>query len=172
MEFTRDASVDIDGMIDKLGIRIVSLELSDEDTLGLSIAGPNHRPGIVVNPRHQRNAHHFGRRFTLAHELCHVLFDRQAGRRLAIASGPWAPCDIEKRANAFAAMLLMPPSLIQRATASLTEPIDTIVGVREMAQVLQAGVRSVLHHLKNLGFIADTDQQRIENEILSISGPS
>ena len=43
-------------------------------------------------------------------------------------------------------------------------------GERYDTQVLRVGVRSVLHHLKNLGFIADTDQERIENELLSISG--
>ena len=170
MEFVQGDSFDIERMIGKLGIRTIQLALSDEDIRAVSIAGPNHGPGIVVNTQDRRNAHSFGRRFTLAHELCHVLFDRQRGRRLAIASGPWAPQDVEKRANAFAAMLLMPPFLIQRAMASLTAPINTSVGVREVAQVLRVGVRSVLHHLKNLGFIADTDQERIENELLSISG--
>ena len=42
-------------------------------------------------------------RFTLAHELCHMLHDRSYGARLAIASGPWAPWGIEKRANALLA---------------------------------------------------------------------
>ena len=165
MEFATGGYVDIERMIKKLGVRTIQLELSDKDVRGVSIAGPNHCPGIVINTRDQRNAHSFGRRFTLAHELCHVLFDRQKGRRLAIASGPWAPCDVERRANAFSAMLLMPPHLVRRVIARLNVPINTGDGVREVANVLEVGVPSVLHHIKNLGFISETDQDRIENEI-------
>ena len=140
---------------------------SDRDIRGVSIAGQDHRPGIGANTRHHRNAHPFGLRFTLAHELCHVLFDRHEGRRLAIASGPWAPCSIEKRANAFAAMLLMPPPLIERAVERLTYPIDSSIGVREAAHVLEAGVASLLHHLRNTGFITETDRERIEDELFA-----
>ena len=97
------------------------------------------------------------------------LFDRHEGRRLAIASGPWAPCSIEKRANAFAAMLLMPPPLIERAVQRLTYPIDSSIGVREAAQVLETGVASLLHHLRNTGYIAETDRERIEDELFARS---
>ena len=167
MRYVQGAWVDIDGMVEQLGIDVIELELSDKDIRGVSIAGQDHRPGIVVNPRHQRNEHPFGRRFTLAHELCHVLFDREEGRRLALASGPWAPCGIEQRANAFAAMLLMPPSLIQGAVMRLTHALASSDGVREAARVLQIGVPSLLHHLKNTGFIADADLERIEDELIS-----
>ena len=166
MKFVRGACVDIDGMVKDLGIEVTYLDLSDEDIRGVSIAGQYHRPSIIVNTRHHRNAHPFGLRFTLAHELCHVLFDREEGRRLAVASGPWAPRNREKRANAFAAMLLMPPSLIQRAVAGLTHAIDTSDGVRAAARVLEVGIPSLLHHLRNTGFIGDPELERIEDEIL------
>ena len=132
----------------------------------MSIAGPRHRPGIIVNSNHAANGHPSGYRFTLAHELCHLLFDREAGRRLAIASGPWAPRDVERRANAFAAMLLMPTSLVQQAVATLSAPVATVEGVREVASRLRAGRSAVLNHLKNLGFIDEVDQQRIEDQAL------
>ena len=167
MRYVQGVWVDIDGMVEQLGIEVSELELSDKDIRGVSIAGQDHRPGIVVNTRHQRNEHPFGRRFTLAHELCHVLFDREDGRRVALASGPWAPCSIEQRANAFAAMLLMPPSLIQGAVMRLTHALASSDGVREAARVLQVGVPSLLHHLKNTGFIADADLERIEDELIS-----
>lgn len=167
MEFIQGDFVDIHKILNRLKIKITSLELSDADIRGLSIAGPHHRPGIVINQRNDHNKHDFGLRFTLAHELCHVLFDRQLGHRLALASGPWAPQGIEQRANAFAAMLLMPPLLVQRAISGLTDPISTDTGVRETAHTLQAGVRSVLPHLKNTGFITGFEHERIENEMLS-----
>ncbi len=163
--FAEGGSVHIEGLIERLDIRIDKLELSDDKVRGVSIAGPRHRPGIIVNSNHAANGHPSGCRFTLAHELCHLLFDREAGRRLAIASGPWAPRDIERRANAFAAMLLMPTSLVQRAVATLTVPLATVEGVRKVADTLQAGRPAVLNHLKNLGFIDETDLQQIEDQV-------
>lgn len=164
-EFVENESVAIERMVEKLGIRVEERELSDDRVRGVAIAGPKHRPGIVVNMGHQANMHSLGKRFTLAHELCHLLFDREAGRRLAVASGPWAPRDVERRANAFAAMLLMPTSLVSRVVSDLNEPLPTREGIREAAARLGAGRPAVLRHLTNLGFIDETDLQRIEEQV-------
>jgi hypothetical protein len=39
-----------------------------------------------------------------------------------MASGPWAPLGLEQWANAFAAVFLMPPELVQRVVADLPDP--------------------------------------------------
>ena len=163
--FERGDRVDMERPIKALGVHIGKLDLSDTYVRGVSIAGPQHKPGIFVNGRHASNAHETGRRFTLAHELCHLLFDRERGRALAVASGPWAPRAIEQRANAFAAMLLMPTSLVKRAVAGLAVPIATKEGVDEVAKRLRAGRLAVLHHLTNLGFVDETDRQRLETQL-------
>ena len=165
--FVGEESVHIDKLVETLGVEVKDLELSDEKVRGVSIAGPQHRPGIVVNLSHAPNSYPSGRRFTLAHELCHLSFDQEEGSRLAIASGPWAPRDVEQRANAFAAMLLMPTSLVQRAVAKLTEPLKTLKGVSEVAGQLQVGRSSVLNHLMNLGYIDESDKQLIEDDLQS-----
>ena len=166
-DFVEESSVDIEQIIKRLGIEVIELTLSDAQVRGVSVAGPHHRPGIIINQAHGRNKHSHGYRFSLAHELCHVLFDRREGRRLAIASGPWAPPYIEMRANAFSAMLLMPPPLIRRAISLQNYPIETIDGVQALAFRMQTGFLSVLSHLRNTGFITDTDYELIENEKLS-----
>jgi hypothetical protein len=66
-----------------------------------------------------------------------MLFDRGYGARLAIASGPWAPRDVEARANAFGAMLLMPTEL-------------------------HTSYKATLEHLKNLNFLSEEEHDRIE----------
>ena len=163
--FLEAESVNIEQMLNTLSVRIEELDLGDDAVRGVAIAGPQHRPGIVVNMTCSANTHPQGRRFTLAHELCHLLFDRGAGRRLAVASGPWAPRAVERRANAFAAMLLMPTRIVQRAAATLSVPVDTVEGVREIASKLRVGRIAVLNHMKNLGFIDETDLQRIEDQV-------
>jgi Zn-dependent peptidase ImmA (M78 family) len=165
-EFMEGESVDIERIIEKQGVKIVYRQLSDGTIRGVALDGERHRPGILVNSRNIANAHPFGRRFTLAHELCHLLFDREVGAHLAIASGPWAPHDVERRANAFAAMFLMPNELVRRAISALAGSLETKDAVQSVANRLRTGFEATLWHLKNLGYIDDVTRQRIENEAL------
>ena len=167
--FARDDDVDVEGLIEALGIRVETLELSDDKVRGVSIAGPQHSPGIFVNRRHPANAGEAGRRFTLAHGLYHLLFDRERGRPLAVASGPWAPRAIEKRANAFAAMLLMPTSLVKRALAALPVAVATTEGVKLVEHRLRVGRRSVLDHLANLDFVDEMDRQWLASQLSPVA---
>jgi Zn-dependent peptidase ImmA (M78 family) len=41
--------------------------------------------------------------------------------KLAMATGPWAPRDLEKRANAFAAMFIMPTDLVRTLFGGMIE---------------------------------------------------
>lgn len=160
-----DNRVDIDQLFAWLQVQVEDVDIIDGSIRGVSIAGPQHRPGILINRSHEANGYPSGRRFTLAHELCHILFDRERGQRLAVASGPWAPLDIERRANAFAAMLLMPPALVQAAVAGSTAPLDTKEGVAQVAKRLNTSFTATLWHLTNLGVLDEAVQQRIRFEV-------
>lgn len=163
-DFSSMDYVNIEQMLTEWNVEVIEISLSDESIRGVSIAGPQHRPGVAWNVKNPMNASLQGHRFTLAHELCHLLFDRDVGQRLAVASGPWAPRDIEKRANAFAAMLLMPCHLVQGAIAQLDETLATETAVANISKKLQTGFLATLHHLKNLGYITDFEQEHIEVE--------
>ena len=156
--------VDVEAILDRLGVDVTEASLSDASIRGVAIAGPHHRSGILWNRNNHFNADVRGLRFTLAHELCHLLFDRNAGQRLAVASGPWAPPSLEKRANAFAAMLLMPTETIHALAADMDEPMATAQDVSRVAERLQTGFSATLWHLQNLGFVDDISMQRIEAE--------
>ena len=164
-EFVADTHVDVDGIAEKLDIRFEEISLSDETIRGVAIAGTQHAPAIVWNSNNVFNEHSRGRRFTLAHELCHLLFDWEAGRGLAIASGPWAPSGIERRANAFAAMLLMPTANVHAAVSILNVPLESLDGVSNVASRMGTGFRATSWHLRNLGFIDDTCRDRLLEEI-------
>ena len=156
--------LDMGSLLDTLGVDVHDLELSDRTIRGLAVAGPDFHPGIRVNVSHEANGYPSGRRFTLAHELCHLLFDREAGRRLSMASGPWAPRDIERRANAFAAMFLMPRDLVSKAIKKMTVNWESTEGVAWVARHLGASFDATLWHLNNLGFLDDEVRKKISNE--------
>lgn len=162
--FLTGEHVDVEALLGRLAVGLSEIELTDTSIRGVAMVGPDHRPGIAWNRLSPMNWTPPGRRFTLAHELCHILFDHGAGRRLSMASGPWAPVGVEQRANAFAAMLLMPASLVQRAAAMLDKPIASEQGVAFVARGMQTGFEATLRHLGNLGVIDDVDRQRIQAE--------
>lgn len=155
------ASVDIRRILADLGVEVMEVRLTDETIRAVAIAGPRHRPCVAWNSACERNADERGHRFALAHELCHLLFDADAGRSLALASGPWAPVDVEQRADAFAAMLLMPTEAVHSAIAELTEPLGSPHAVARIADQLNTGFDATLRHLANLGFIDEYTRQRI-----------
>ena len=153
--------VDVERILTHLGVDTVPTSLTDENVRAVAIAGPRCRPCIALNESSYWNADVKGRRFSLAHELCHLLFDWEAGRTLAIASGPWAPANVEMRANAFAAMLLMPNAVVREAIARAVEPVETPDGIQEVANRLRTGFEATLRHVTNLGFIDEYDMHRI-----------
>jgi len=79
-------------------VAVSLVEMEDGELRGVALAGPDLRPIILVNTRHPKNQHESGRRFTIAHELCHVLHDRDMhvgypwsvapGRRPESSDGP------------------------------------------------------------------------------------
>ena len=104
-----DGYLDIERLLGDLGVPIGSdIELSSPDLDGGCVWDGVRGPTIFVNPASDRAKVNWGRRMILAHELCHLLFDARAAVPLTVVSGPWAPPVIERRANAFAAELLLP----------------------------------------------------------------
>lgn len=75
----------------------------------IAVWGKRYGPGIIVNTRKEsRTSTLNGRRTALAHELCHLLCDRKLLLPVAEVLCGQTPRQIEKRANAFAAELLLP----------------------------------------------------------------
>lgn len=159
---------DIDALLGSLGVAVAEVDLSDKSLRGVSIAGEGLVPTILVNTgshdQFSDKTRHRRRRFTLAHELCHLLFDRDRGAPLAIASGPWAPVDIEQRANAFAAGLLMPEEAVASAVAN-SPALDMLAGVRGVAEALDASVSATIARLHVLGHIDDETEDYLKDQL-------
>jgi len=92
-----------------------------------------------------------------------------------MVSDNWAPVQLEKRAKAFAAMLLMPPGLVRRSIAALSEPPTSEQAVQKVCQRLGTSFKATLEHLRNLGWldpvtteqIAESREERLSKQELS-----
>jgi Zn-dependent peptidase ImmA (M78 family) len=164
LDWNRQAvPVDLDALLDRLQVTRRETKLGPEGPLGVALAGPDLAPTILVNADRAVNRHVHGRRFTLAHELCHLLYDRDRARRVTHTSTPWAPVMVEQRANAFAAMLLMPHAAVRLAFNVKGRWVE-LADVQDLAQTLEVGVRAAIQHLANLGEITRDDRERLLDE--------
>jgi Zn-dependent peptidase ImmA (M78 family) len=157
------APFNLDALLDQWEVVRKDEALDQDGPLGVALAGPEITPTIVINRDHAMNQHEYGKRFTMAHELCHLLHDRDRTQRIAHSSSQWAPLAIEQRANAFAAMLLMPPGAVRNAFHP-SQPRPSRADVSAMARELQVGLRAAIQHLANLGHITDEDRTRLLDE--------
>lgn len=146
-----ESFIDIFDICNQLNIRVIDRILRTDKIRGVAIAGLDFDPVILINGNHIFNKSEAGRRFTVAHELCHVLYDRTRARRVSHISGPWVDAGIEKRANAFAAYLLMPRTLIETNLGA--DRADDPVVVERLSSQLHVSESALVEHLYNLDFI-------------------
>jgi hypothetical protein len=67
-----NGKAEIEEVLEQLGVQTSTLNLGDCRLHVVAVAGPQHRPAVINNDSHPRNRSHVGRRFTLAHALCHL----------------------------------------------------------------------------------------------------
>ncbi len=162
---TRGDRVDIEGHLKELGVRVAEIQLSDPGTAGLAVQPVGGAPRIFVNTGHPKCQFPSGRRFVLAHELCHLLHDQSQGRSLALLSGPWAPRELEQRANAFAAALLMPLAALRAAIPAPGESFG-FERLLEVAKRLDVSTNALAHHLENLGLIDEATRDGLLQQLV------
>ncbi|KAB1095191.1 ImmA/IrrE family metallo-endopeptidase [Micromonospora aurantiaca] len=153
--------VDVADLMNRLGVTVLDRRLDDPKIRACGIVGTHHRPTVIQNTNSSFYDSSNARRFSLAHELCHLLFDQSSAQKLAIASGPWAPRGLEQRANAFAAMFLMPPDLVERAIADAPDPIHDLAGASAIARKLRVSRRSLIEHLYNLTLMSESERDEL-----------
>lgn len=117
-----DASVDPEEILTRLNVSIHEITLTNSLVDAVACWGPSHGPAIFLNLAGSHQSSDGGRKATLAHELCHLLVDRHGALPLAEAMGGRVPAGPEKRANAFAAELLLPRSLAAEAYERRRDP--------------------------------------------------
>lgn len=136
--------VDPEALLAAWGVPVWELMLGEEGGHidALAAWGPSHGPAILLNTSPEaRPAHPHGRRTTLAHEICHLLVDRDGALPMAEVLGGAAPRQPEQRARAFAAELLLPrmtAAVIARMSATLEEAVEQLTRQFEVSRELVA----------------------------------
>jgi Zn-dependent peptidase ImmA (M78 family) len=111
-------------------IVVLYARLGPQGPAGLTFGDQYRAPTIVLNAE-GKNENPLVRRFSLAHELCHVLLDWNRAEPLALLSGYLTESGLERerRANAFAIRLLCPEKVMDSVRT---------MGPREAAEALVA----------------------------------
>lgn len=146
-------------ILPQLGVDVVDLHLDDPHVEGASVLGPGRRPTVAINLNGRSSSVRWGRRMTLAHELCHLLHDGSPEGILGIVSNPWATYAPERRANAFAAMLLAPEASIAALLPRRSETW-TVGDLKHCMSHLGVGLSTLTWHLYNLDWITGAERIR------------
>lgn len=123
-------------LLESHGVRTAQVTLPD-NVSGLTVVAPDVGALVVANLEHAFAR----RRFSFAHEYCHVLLDR--ARKAAISRAEERDSVLEVRANAFAAAFLMPAEGVQEFVEGLAKgrPSRLRAEVFDEQEALHAGGR-------------------------------
>ena len=135
---------------EQLGVPLVAADLTPHGPDAFTLYAPARRAAIVVNVA-GKNQNKLVARFSIAHELCHLLFDRPAAGSLGIAchTDPRHALEGETRANAFAMRLLLPERELQKLDAAIFQP-DVFREVMEHWGVHYSALRLYVEKLRGL----------------------
>jgi len=160
-DLTGDTVIEVERFLQDYGVATAEVNLADSGIRAVSFASRQHTATILMNVNWVFHGKPASKRFTLAHELCHLLYDRTYGTQLAVASGPWAPRGLEQRANAFAAMLLMPSSLLRMIDSTDPFSESTPASVTAVANKLRVPRTALVDHLYNVGLVGFDKRERL-----------
>ncbi len=140
--------IDIEDVVQRMGVEVQDTTFGDSAILGVCVGTPGYFPLVVLNNSCEDVTGVSGRRVTLAHEVCHLLFDRAGLRSLARFEGGGADSDrlIEMRANAFAVELLVPMATLVGDNGDVVDDAR----LRDIAEAQKVSFHALEQHAKNL----------------------
>lgn len=159
--------VDLAPLLESLKVSLSNVKLSDRGVRAVSVIANGRGACIAVNEAYKHGTKLAVLRFTLAHELAHLLLDRERGVDLAVTSGDWAPQSIEQRANAFAAAFLMPSTLVLSALKDVGGESSEYDTVRGVATRLKVSIAALADRLYNLQLLTRDDRDIIRGQGLA-----
>lgn len=128
------------------GVEVREIDLPTPGIDAFGCWGPNYGPTVFMNKRGGHNSTAGGYRATVAHEICHLLLDREGALPLAeVLGGSEAP-GVEARARAFAAEFLLPRI---QAGALMSRTGDPLKALRSLQQRFGVSAELVAWQARN-----------------------
>ncbi len=131
-EFVREAlhrdraiSFEIETVFAELGIAVIPMRLGTESIDAVAVWG-GRGPSVILNLDRQHTSLE-RTRMTLAHELGHLMLDRAGGLPFCEVLGGAVDDFMERRANAFAAELLLPRIVVEQARTTFKGSIGDFI---------------------------------------------
>jgi len=157
---------ELDKVLESAGIKVVMRAIPDSKVWGFSLSSKALGHCIFANTYCVRERQNF----TLAHELGHLVMDRNHSATVLTAKEAQQLNDdlkvlIEIRANSFAAAFLMPEAAIEHALAKLgmsrrtTEQLTTVT-IEYLRNHFGVSYDAMLWRLINLKWISKQDRQK------------
>ena len=140
----RDPVLDICGLLEQHGVKVLRLDTQRDSFFGLSVGRADGGPAVVVNTWDRISVERWI--FTAVHELGHLLLHPGDYRRDATAIR--APA--EREADAFASQFLMPEEAFAKAW-DRTEGHSLLVRVLKVKRLFRVSYKTVLYRLIESG---------------------
>lgn len=142
-------------LIEKLGVTVIEHDFDNNISGVLSINGQNKSIGINKSEGEQR------KRFTLAHELGHLILHQEKGNLFMDSILFRKTGDgytkkeekIEREANFFAANILMPANRVREELRNVTLDFIEDTSIENLAEKFGVSVSAMNYRLINLGII-------------------
>ncbi len=131
-------------------VAVLLMDLGSDSVSGVSFVDAKRGPAIVLNTR-GKNENPLVRRFSLLHELAHLLIDATRGHSLATISGFLmdAQLEAEQRANAFAVRFLCP----ERELRELSQTLEPDQAVTQLIEKWGVHYRAARLYLQNAAHV-------------------
>ena len=142
---------DICGLLERQGIKVLSVNIATDAFLGLSVSEEDGGPAVIVNIWERLPVEHWI--FSAAHELAHLLLHLQAYQ----VDEELEDKDQERDADAFASHFLMPEAVFRREWND-TVGMPLFDRVLKVKRVFRVSWRTVLYRLSE--DISDLNQRK------------
>ncbi len=150
----RQPVLDICGLLEQHGVKVLLLETRRDSFFGLSVGPEDGGPAVVVNTWDRISVERWI--FTAAHELGHLLLHPSEYDSNATA----LPVDTEREADAFASDFLMPEAAFRAAWAQ-TEGHPLLVRVLKVKRMFRVSYKTVLYRLVATGQATERRMERL-----------
>lgn len=153
---------------------------------GIAVWGKKLGPEIFINPNGPRSRQPTGRRFTLAHEIGHLLVDMtgylpHGDIRTGVDIEPYVFKGFERRANAFAAELLLPEKSVRAKLMNFDDQERGVVWrddkekvrkvLTELASHFSVSHELVAWKIKHTRFLTEQQAECLRDNLRSINDP-